>query len=285
MECYSVLMSVYEKAKPEFFRQAMLSMVDQTVRTDDFVLVCDGPLTKELDKVIDEFVNKYPKLFQIIRLKENVGIGAAANIGLQHCKNDLIAKMDADDIAALNRCELQLNAFSANPQLVVLGGYMAEFDQNPDEPYAIREVPLSNEDIRKFARRRQPFSNVTVMYRKSEVLKVGGYHPMERNEDFDLYIRLLHAGCYAMNLSDVLTSARTDRSAMKRRASWQTLRGCAKSRWNSLRIGYCSVLDFLVCVCGQFAVWACPVRIQEWIYQRFLRKEIEQPKTAYRSDP
>lgn len=281
MESYSVLMTVYEKEEPEHFQLAIDSMVRQTVMTNDFVIVCDGPLTKELDEVIDKALHKFPDLFQIIRLKKNVGIGAATNIGLQHCKNDLIAKMDADDMAALQRCELQLKAFATCPQLTILGGYLAEFDCDPKEPYAIREVPLKNEDIRKFARRRQPFNNVTVMYRKDAVLKVGGYRPMGRNEDFDLYIRLLHAGYYAMNLAEILTSARTDRTAMIRRASWPTLKGCAKSRWYSMRMGYCSILDFLVCVGGQFAVWICPVCIQEWFYQKFLRKVVVQDETAY----
>lgn len=284
MENYSVLMTVYKKEEAGFFRQAIDSMVNQTVMSNDFVVVCDGPLTKELDQVIDDSVHKYPNLFRIVRLEKNVGIGAATNIGLQYCKNDLIAKMDADDVAVSQRCELQLAAFDANPQLAVLGGYLAEFDHTPEEPYAIREVPLANNDIRKFARRRQPFNNVTVMYRKSVVLKVGGYRSLERNEDFDLYIRLLHADYYAMNLPRVLTSARADRSAMMRRASWRTMKGCAKSRWNSMRIGYCSILDFLVCVCGQFAVWICPVCIQNLIYRKFLRKGIEQHEIAYQSN-
>lgn len=284
MESYSVLMTVYEKEKPEYFQQAIDSMVKQTVMTNDFVIVCDGPLTEELNQVIDEVVHKFPDLFQIVRLEKNVGIGAATNIGLQYCKNDLIAKMDADDVAALQRCELQLEMFATYPSLAVLGGYLAEFDCDPEKPYAIREVPLGNEDIRKFARRRQPFNNVTVMYRKNAVLKVGGYRPMGRNEDFDLYIRLLHAGYYAMNVSEILTSARTDRTAMMRRASWQTLKGCAKSRWNSMRMGYCSMLDFLVCVGGQFAVWICPVCVQGWIYHKFLRKGVNQNDTAYRHD-
>lgn len=274
MESYSVLMTVYKKEDPKYFQQAIDSMVNQTVMTNDFVIVCDGVLTKELNQVIDEFVHMHPALFQIIRLKENIGIGAATNIGLQYCKNDLIAKMDADDVASFRRCELQLKTFDTYPQLAVLGGYLAEFDQNPEEPYAVREVPLRNEDIRKFARRRQPFNNVTVMYRKSAVLKVGGYRPMGRNEDFDLYIRLLQANYFAMNLSEILTNARTDRTAMRRRASWQTLKGCAKSRWNSMKMGYCSILDFLICVGGQFTIWICPLRVQDLIYQKFLRKDV-----------
>lgn len=101
---------------------------------------------------------------------------------------------------------------------------------------------------------------------------------MGRNEDFDLYIRLLHADYYARNIPEILTNARTDRTAMRRRASWQTLKGCAKSSWNSMRTGYCSIVDFLVCVGGQFVVWICPVSVQEWIYQKFLRKSADKEK-------
>lgn len=275
MESYSILMSVYNKEKPEHFQQAISSMVNQTVPSDDFVIVCDGPLSDGLNQVLDEALHKYPNLFQIIRLENNVGIGAAANIGLQYCKNDLIAKMDSDDVASPRRCELQLSAFADCPQLTILGGFLAEFEEDPLNPFSIREVPLDNENIRSFARRRQPFNNVTVMYRKGAVIKVGGYRKMDRNEDFDLYIRLLHAGYYAKNLPDILTYARTDRTAMKRRATWRTLKGCVRSRWSSMRIGYCSFMDFLICAMGQFAVWICPVEAQAWIYQKFLRKNVD----------
>lgn len=52
MQNYSVLMSVYHKEKPEYLRQAIESIQVQTVPTNDFVLVCDGPLNPELDAVI-----------------------------------------------------------------------------------------------------------------------------------------------------------------------------------------------------------------------------------------
>ena len=49
---YSVLMSVYKKEQPEFLKESIQSIMDQTLKTDNFVLVCDGALTKELDQVI-----------------------------------------------------------------------------------------------------------------------------------------------------------------------------------------------------------------------------------------
>ena len=270
---YSVLMSVYRDANPVHFAEALESMVTQTVVTDDFVIVCDGPLTPELDAVLENYLQQYPSIFQIIRLETNVGIGQAANIGLQKCKNDLVAKMDADDISVPNRCEMQIKRFMACPRLAVLGGYIEEFDQDPQHPIAVRSVPLSNEDIRNFARRRQPFNNMTVMYRREAVAKVGGYQALRRSEDFDLYTRLLHADCYCENLDQVLVWARVDKDAFARRGSLDTLKGCALSRWRAHKLGCASILDVCVCVGGELIILVSPPKVRKLIYQRFLRKQ------------
>lgn len=273
MEAYSVLMSVYHKEKPEHFAACLDSMVNQTFPTDDFVIVCDGPLTPELDAVLEQYTRQYPAMFNIVRLPENVGIGNAANIGLQHCKNELVAKMDADDLAVPDRCEKQVKQFRENPELAVCGGFIEEFDQDPAEPFSIRAVPTTNEEIRKFARRRQPFNNMTVMYRRSAVQAVGGYRSFRRSEDYDLYLRLLHGGYPAGNLPDILVKARVDNSAFSRRASVATLRGCARSRWYAYRIGYSSLLDVAVCVAGELVILISPARVQQFIYSKFLRKD------------
>lgn len=269
---YSVLMSVYRRGNPAHFEAALESMLMQTVATDDFVVVCDGLLTPELDAVLEKYQQCYPDIFQIIRLETNVGIGEAANIGLQYCKNDLVAKMDADDIAVPTRCEEQLARFGQCPELTVLGGYIAEFDEDPNSPISIRSVPLSNEKIRKFACRRQPFNNMTVMYRREAVLKVGGYRGLRRSEDYDLFIRLLHAGYYCENVEQVLVLARVDADAFARRASFGTLKGCAKSRWNSYILGYGSLLDVCICVCGELVILVSPPSLRRFLYRHFLRK-------------
>lgn len=275
MENYSVLMSVYEKADPVHFEAAMQSILAQTVPTNDFVIVCDGPLTPALSSVLARYDRSNPGVFQIVQLPENVGIGAAANIGLKHCKNDLVAKMDADDIAIADRCERQLEQFQQNPDLIVLGGYIEEFDEDPNCPFSIRSVPESNEEIRKFARRRQPFNNMTVMYRQSAVHAVGGYRSFRRSEDYDLYLRLLQNGYLAGNIPQILVKARVNRHAHARRASWSTLKGCAESRWYAFRIGYSSFWDFLICVTGELVIFISPNKVQQMLYSRFLRKSVE----------
>lgn len=272
MDNYSILMSVYCKAKPQDLDEAIESMMQQTLVTNDFVIVCDGPLTGELDQILESWEKKHPGVFQIVRLPENVGIGAAANIGLQYCKNELIAKMDADDLSVPDRCEKQVALFAQNNELAVVGGFIAEFEKDTQKPFAIRKVPAQNEEIRKFARRRQPFNNVTVMYKKSAVLGVGSYRNLNRCEDFDLYVRMLHAGYQARNIEDILVNVRVDNEGTSRRASFDALRGVMHSRGHAVKIGFASVWDYLVCVMGELLIVICPDAVRRFIYNKFLRQ-------------
>jgi glycosyltransferase involved in cell wall biosynthesis len=274
VENYSVLMSVYYKEDPENFEQAICSILNQTHPTNDFVIVCDGPLTDELDAILDKYSAQYSGILNVVRLPQNVGIGAAANEGLKVCINSLVAKMDADDIAVSQRCELQCKKFGINPNITVLGGLIEEFDSDPDIPFSIREVPVNNNDIRSFAKRRQPFNNQTVMYRREAVDAVGGYSSLRRNEDYDLYIRLLNAGYYCENLPTVLVKVRVNNQARARRSSWSTFDGSVRSRWKAYRIGYSSLIDLLFCFFGAMFVWICPSKLQHFIYQNILRKKV-----------
>lgn len=149
---YSVLMSVYAKEEPVYLDTAIQSMLDQTVRTDDFVIVCDGPLTAELEAVLERHLAQNPAVLHLVRLPQDIGTGAALNIGLTHCKNELIAKMDSDDISVLDRCERQLKEFAEDDRLTVVGGNILEFTEDPAKPVSRRLVPCDNEGIQKYAR-------------------------------------------------------------------------------------------------------------------------------------
>ena len=271
MEKYSVLMSIYLREKPEYLKASAMSMLNQTVPPDEFVIVCDGPLTEELEAVVAQLVADYPDIMCIHRLPENVGIGAAANAGLQVCRNELIAKMDADDISVPNRCQMQLARFAQKPELAIIGGNIDEFSTDPDHPDTRRVVPAGYEELLRFARRRQPFNNMTVMYKKSAVLAVGGYRNFRRSEDYDLYARLLHGGYYAENLPEVVVKARVNADAQARRASLGTFRGCVHSRWSAYKMGFISLGDWAYCSLGALTLWLVPARLQRWIYSKFLR--------------
>ena len=174
MEKYSVLMSVYNKEKPSYLRESIDSMVSQTEKPDEIIIVKDGPLDKELDDVIKEYKDKRPELFVILELPENKGLGNALNKGLEISKNELVARMDTDDISLPDRCKKQLMEFEKNKNLCIVGTQINEFIDQPTEIIRSRVVPLTYDDILEFSKRRSPFNHPTVMYKKTKVLELGG---------------------------------------------------------------------------------------------------------------
>src|SRR5690625_792372 len=169
-------MSVYEGEKPEYFEASIESMLNQTLMPDQIVIVKDGKLTPALDSVINKYKDDYTGLFTIVTLSENAGLGVALNKGLKHCKNELVARMDTDDISLENRCELQVKEFQKNEKLSIVGTMINEFDVDPNRIISSRVVPTDHNSILKFSRRRNPFNHPSVMYKKSAVQSCGGYN-------------------------------------------------------------------------------------------------------------
>jgi len=215
---YSVLMSVYYKEKPEHLKASMESIFNQTVKTNDFVLMCDGPLTEELDAVIEAFQKEHTDVLHVVHLEKNVGLGSALNAGVQQCRNELIARMDSDDIARDYRCERELAVFEKNPELAIVGSVIEEFSQSPDQIEAKRIVPEKHEDILEFAKVRNPFNHPSVMYRKSAVLEAGNYQSVRFMQDYYLWIAMLIRGCRGYNIQEPLVWMRADANLFKRRS-------------------------------------------------------------------
>ena len=167
---YSVLMSVYYKEKAIHLDESMQSIFNQTILTNDFVLVCDGTLTSELDTVIGKYQKKYPNILNIKRLKTNKGLGNALNEGLNLCKNELVARMDSDDIAKIDRCEKELNAFNNNQNISIVGSAIEEFVENTNQVVNIKRVPSDYLEIIKFSKKRNPFNHPSVMFKKSDII-------------------------------------------------------------------------------------------------------------------
>ncbi|NVK09197.1 MAG: glycosyltransferase [Tenacibaculum sp.] len=207
---FSVLLSVYIKEKPEFLKSALNSIyLEQTLKPDEIVLVKDGPLTKELDDVIDKFKQNLKGILKIIVLKKNMGLGYALNEGIKECSYELIARMDTDDIATPYRFEKQVSFFKSNPDVDVLGGMIEEFEEVPGDLGQFRMLPFEHDKILSFAKFRNPINHPTVTYKKSKILEVGGYtSDILFWEDYLLWVKLLNNGCVFHNLDSVLLSFR-----------------------------------------------------------------------------
>lgn len=268
---YSVLMSVYYKEKPEYLKEAIDSILNQTVKTDDFVIVCDGPLTEGLDKVIADYVKTYSGLFTVYRLSRNIGLAKALNNGILQCKNELIARMDSDDISAPDRIEKQIAAINEKKADIV-GANIIEFVGNINNTGNSRIVPEKNEDIITFAKKRSPFNHPTIMYKKSAVIAAGFYEDYRFFEDYNLWATMLNMGYKGYNIQEDLLYMRGGEEMYKRRGGFSYVGCIYRFKKHLKKIGFIGEKDFLVGVLGHAVVSIIPNGIREKIYSKLLRK-------------
>ncbi len=268
--CFSVLMSVYYKELPEYLKDSLLSVINQSLRPDEIVLVKDGKLTPELDKVISDFKKKYPRLFTIVPLKKNSGLGIALNAGLNHCKYDIIARMDSDDYSLPDRFEKQINVFK-NRNVDMVGGLIQEYDEEMAEKQGIRTVPENHESILKYLKKRSAFNHVSVMYRKQAVIDAGGYQDCPYFEDYYLWCRMAKKNCLFYNIQEVLVNVRGGDSMINRRGG-KEYNKCIRNFYDKIyKIGFVNLFEkkfntaLRVFISSNFF-------IRKIIYKHYLRK-------------
>lgn len=223
---FSVLMSVYVKEKPNYLKKSLTSIINQTLKPNEIILVKDGPLTKELEEVIARFLID-EKTIKIISLEKNVGLGEALRIGIEQCNYDLIARMDTDDISKENRFEKQIECFKKNPELDMIGSWTDEFQEVDGEikVQSIRKTPENQNEILKKLKRSNAFNHPTVMYKKKSILKAGNYSE-EFNclEDYYLWVRMAVNKNRFYNIQESLIYFRITQDTSKRRGGLKMLK-------------------------------------------------------------
>lgn len=268
---YTVTMSVYSGEVPEFFRKSLQSIYEQTHPCHELILVCDGELTAELDKVIEEFKAKFGRRLRILRSSRPVGVGACANAAIKAARTDYIVKMDSDDIALPQRCERQLRFMTHDSQVEICGAYIEEFDSDTGESISIKSTPVTHEEILRYACRRNPFNNPTLVFKRKTALDAGGYSGLERCEDYEFVVRMLMAGAIGANLPEVLVKYRVTGDNLSRRRNFRNTKGFITARWRIHRSGFSSLADFLIPCAAQVALFLLPGKLTGNLYNRFLR--------------
>lgn len=271
-ELFSVLMSVYYKENPLFLDESISSILSQTVLPDQVVIVKDGKLTKELDEVINFYAQKYKEIFDIVCLEKNMGAGLALSYGIKFCKNDIIAKMDSDDISVYNRFEEQLKIFSNNPGIGIVGSGVMEFTGSTNNITSRRILPENHDDILAFSKKRCPFNHPSVMYKKFLVESVGGYQHFSFFEDYFLWIRMLRSGVKGYNIQNCLVFMRAGDDMYDRRGGINYFKNVLSFRWHMFKNKYCSFLTFFISIFSQFIVCIVPNKLRIKLYEKFLRK-------------
>lgn len=242
----TVLMSIYQKDEPQWLEEAIASIINQTRQPDEIVLVKDGPLTSQMDSVIEKWTKKYSHLFKIVALKKNSGLGLALTAGLEKCSFEIVARMDADDISMPDRFQKQCDFLSDHPDISMVCSRAGQFETGSDEIMFSRGAPTEHKKIVRLARFRNPIDHGTVMYRRSEVLEVGGYCNMKSFEDYHLWGRMIANGSQIACIPEVLYKFRRSRDMLSRRRGL-----CYLQRWMTLqkeflKIGFVSLPIFIV---------------------------------------
>jgi glycosyltransferase involved in cell wall biosynthesis len=269
-EKFSVLMSLYYKEKTEYLREAMDSILDQTALPDQIVIVKDGPLTEELEAVLTFYVSRDPERYTIVSLETNRGLGLALAEGMLHCKYELVARMDTDDICRKDRFALQLKAFEENPELDVCGSHIVEFETKPSEIVACRNVPLTDAEIKEYQKRRDGVNHVTVMFKRSSVLKAGNYQSCMLMEDTYLWINMILAGARFMNIDDNLVYVRIGQDMFERRGGFSYFLKYREGRRKVRETGYISNWDYYYTLLVQLVVALIPNKVRGWIFKKLL---------------
>lgn len=268
---FSVLMSIYIKEKAEYFNECMQSILRQTVIPTEVVIVYDGPISNELRKLVEKFKVENIGWIKTVENEHNKGLGLALADGVSACSYEIIARMDTDDIAREDRFEKQLDMFMADSKLDICGSHIIEFDGTIDNILSKREVPVNHDAIAKYQKQRSAFNHMTVMYKRSTVLRAGNYEHCPLMEDDMLWVRMLIAGAKCANVDDYLVYARTGYAMIERRGGWTYYEKYKSGRKKILDTGYISKWDYYKTVGVQLIVALVPKKIRLFIFTKLLR--------------
>lgn len=274
----SVLMSVYKNDIAKNVAIAVESVMDQTLKPKQIVMVVDGPVSEELMNTVNALAEKY-KILEVYPLEQNVGLGNALRIGSGYCKHDLIARMDSDDICVKERFEKQIACFEKDPELSLVGSNAQEFFNELDNLANIKAVPETHEEIVEFMKTRCPFCHMSVMMKKDILEKAGGYLDWYYAEDYYLWIRMYLAGAKFYNIQENLMYVRINYDTFARRGGmryYKSIKDLLKyMKQNKLiKLGTYNKAKFQRFV-GHVLV---PKTLKKNLYLKFMREEKEPKK-------
>ena len=272
-EGFSVLMSLYINERPEYFKECMESILAQTVLPSEILIVRDGPIQKEVEDLIDKYMDDNPGLIRTVGYDVNRGLWYALALGVRECRNELIARMDTDDICRLDRFERQLSEFRKDPRLDLCGSCIDEFEGDASNIVARRTVPLTQEDIIRYQKRRDSFNHMTVMYKRSAVLAAGNYQECPLMEDSLLWVNMLMHGAKCNNIPESLVYARIGDGMYERRGGFDYFLKYRDGRRKVYETGFIGKSDYLYTLFVQFFVAMMPRHMRGVVFRKLLHRK------------
>ncbi len=265
MPTISVLMAVYHKDLPLHFSESLDSLRSFLEKIESIIIVADGVLTTELEYVIKTYSKELP--IKLIRLEKSRGLGEALNVGLNYAQSTFVLRMDADDICRPERLDVLIDCLIKNPDLDVVGSYIAEFKDSPDKSMYIRRVPLNHSEIMRKMRLRCVMNHVSCIIRRDRLVKVGGYQGgVGFAEDWWLWVRMISCGAKFSNVSNVLVDVRVGNGFIERRRGAFFLKNDLKLIKMMLEVGYINWLHAAIILLSKIVQRLSPPLLLKMIY-------------------
>lgn len=267
---FSILLPIYIKDEPKYFKECIDSIYCQTLSPTEIVIIKDGPVQDEINSIINSYKTRNEIDIVEFQFPSNQGTGIAFAKGVELCSYEYIARMDADDICLPTRFELQLDTLRINQNIDICGGWLEEFSSATGAVLGYKKVPESDNDIKEYAKKRNPLNHPTVIFKKSKVLEAGNYRPIKFYEDYHLWIRMFLNNNKAYNLQLPLVRFRITPDFYNRRGGIQNLKYEMIAFYDIYKMGYISILQFILNISMRAVARILPIR--KLIYQNILRK-------------
>ena len=269
----SVVMSVYKSEKADYLDRALQSVsTDQTLKPKEIVLVIDGEIGDELQKVVNDWKDKLQESLIVHQNPQNIGLTKSLNIAIGLSGGDLIARMDSDDISTPERFEKQVAYLLSHESISVVGGSIQEFSStNPC--LKVRHYPQNMETIRNYICKASPLAHPSVMMRRSmfDVVKYDERYRM--SQDIALWYDALCAGFSLGNIDDVVLLFRREGDVYKRRGKQKAFNEF-KIYMNGIRRFYGLISWRYVYPLSRLAFRLMPTWIIKRIYDSKMRQKM-----------
>jgi hypothetical protein len=261
----SLLMSLYWRESPTNLAAALDSVLASVHQPEEVIMVVDGPIGAELQAVLNRFADLLP--LRAVYLERNVGLAQALNLGLQHCRATYVARFDTDDLMLPPRLALQIEFLDSHRLVSAVGSQVEEFDHETGAVIGERRVPCEQAEIAIFARIRNPMNHPSVMFRRADVIAVGGYPAVPHAEDYALWLRLLAAGHHLANLPHVLVRMRSGVAQMGRRRGFSYIVAELQLLAEMRRLGFASLASSLRFLLLRLPLRLLPARVLQRVYR------------------
>ena len=265
---YSVLMPLAPWEPSAQVAAALQSLETQSLLASQVVVSCDGEPPADLAAVFG--ATSLP--LKLLVGPGGEGVGPVLARGLQYCSENLVVRADADDVSMPNRCELQVAAMIARPELIALSSRVLEFIESPLVPIRERAVPVEGAAIRRQSFWRNPLNHPAIILRREDVLAAGNYGDYPGFEDYELWLRLLRQGEVLGNLDQPLVMVRTGPKHMARRNGLTYMAMECRFLMGCGRTGLLSWPRIAVMAILRLPIRLLPTVCQAWIVNRFLRR-------------